>query len=167
MIHKFIFILILVSGISVAGSIDQSPTISSNMTTYVLRLSPGDDPRVKLQSFVTEKKLKAAVILSAVGSLTKAVIRYANENKSTTLTGHFEIVSLTGTIGSTSGSHLHISISDNTGKTLGGHLMDGSTIYTTLEVAIGAITDVDFKRELDPASTYKELKVYPLNSKLK
>ncbi|MEI8028065.1 MAG: PPC domain-containing DNA-binding protein [Pseudomonadota bacterium] len=137
----------------------------SNMKTYVLRLSPGDDPKAKLQAFVNENNLKAAVILSAVGSLTKAVLRYANSDNPTTLTGHFEIVSLSGTLGSTSGSHLHLSVSDNTGKTLGGHLMDGSVIFTTLEISIGAMTDLEFKREVDPVSTYKELKVYPLNSK--
>lgn len=137
----------------------------SNMKTYVLRLSPGEDPKAKLQAFVNENNLKAAVVLSAVGSLTKAVLRYANSDNPTTLTGHFEIVSLSGTLGSTSGSHLHLSVSDNTGKTLGGHLMDGSVIFTTLEISIGAMTDLEFKREVDPVSTYKELKVYPLNSK--
>lgn len=164
---KFIFLLFFAFGVSVDASISQVSVNTSNMKTYVLRLAPGDDPKVKLQAFVTEKNLKAVVILSAVGSLTKAVIRYANVKKSTTLIGHFEIVSLSGTIGSTSGSHLHISVSDETGKTLGGHLMEGSTIYTTLEVALGAVDDVEFKRELDPVSTYNELKVYPLSPKSK
>lgn len=140
---------------------DASSPVASTMTTYVLRLVPGDDPKIKLQSFVSEKKIRAAIILSAVGSLTKAVIRFADDASSTTLTGHFEIVSLSGTLGSTSGSHIHVSVSDKTGKTLGGHLMDGSKVYTTLEVAVGAVNEVEFKREHDPASTYDELKVYP------
>ena len=148
-----------------AATPDQTAANGSNMTTYVLRLAPGDDPKLKLQAFVAEKNLKAVIILSAVGSLTKAVIRYADATKPTTLTGHFEIVSLSGTLGSTSGSHLHISVSDNAGKTLGGHLMEGSAIYTTIEVALGAVADVEFKRELDPVSTYKELRVYPLIQK--
>ena len=135
---------------------------SKQMLTYVLRFKPGEDPKVKLQDFVTEHSLKAAIVLSAVGSLEQAVLRFANDEKSTKLSGHFEIVSLSGTIGSTSGSHLHISISDSTGKTLGGHLQEGSKIYTTLEIAIGELKDIEFKRELDPQSTYKELKVYPL-----
>lgn len=163
MIHKFIFSFLLASGLSLSAFCAPAAVSAPNMTTYVLRLAPGDDPKLKLQAFVTEKNLKSVVILSAVGSLTKAVIRYANANKATTLTGHFEIVSLSGMLGSTSGSHLHISISDKSGKTLGGHLMEGSAIYTTLEVALGVVTDIEFKRELDPVSTYKELKVYPLN----
>lgn len=139
----------------------KAKVLSSDVRVYVLRLSPGDDPKVKLQTFVTENKLSAAVILSAVGSLTKAVIRYANAENATTLTGHFEIVSLSGTLSSTSGSHLHLSVSDHVGKTLGGHLMDGSTVFTTLEISLGALPDLEFKREVDPLTTYKELKVYP------
>jgi predicted DNA-binding protein with PD1-like motif len=143
----------------------QAGDMNSSMRTYMLRLSPGDDPKVKLQSFVVENNLSAAVILSAVGSLTKAVIRYANDDNATTLTGHFEIVSLSGTLSSTSGSHLHISISDHNGKTLGGHLMDGSAIFTTLEVSIGALPQLEFKREMDPLTTFKELKVYSAKKK--
>ena len=40
--------------------------------------------------------------------------------------------------------------------------MPGSLVYTTLELAIGEITDIEFSRELDPVSTYKELKVTPI-----
>ncbi len=143
-----------------------SAAIASTMTTYVLRFVPGDDPKVKLQNFVKEKNIRAAVILSAVGSLTRAVIRYADKDNSATLNGHFEIVSLSGTLGSTSDSHIHISISDNAGKTLGGHLMEGSKVYTTLEVAVGSVNDVAFKREHDSASTYDELKVYPVTDQV-
>ena len=151
-IPKVLFVALFVSSIAQA----------SNLNAHVLRLVPGDDPMVKLEAYVKEKNLKAVVILAAVGSLTKAVIRYANEPKTTTLTGHFEVVSLSGTLGSTSGSHLHISVSDKTGKTLGGHLSEGSKVYTTLEVALGEVTDVEFKREHDPVSTWDELKVVPL-----
>ncbi|MGZ3727371.1 MAG: PPC domain-containing DNA-binding protein [Pseudobdellovibrio sp.] len=132
-----------------------------NMKVHVLRLVPGDDPRLKLEAFVAEKNIKAAVIISAVGSLTKASLRFANQEKSKVLTGHFEIVSLSGTLSSTGGSHLHMSISDEEGKTTGGHLTEGSVIYTTLEVAIGELTDVEFTREIDKVTTYKELKVVP------
>ena len=129
------------------------------MRVHVLRLTQGDDPKAKLEAFVAEKKIKAAVVVSAVGSLTQANIRFANQDRPELLKGHFEIVSLSGTLSSTGGTHLHVSISDEKGKTTGGHLVDGSKIYTTLEVAVGELTDVEFTRELDPVTTYKELKV--------
>lgn len=71
-----------------------------------------------------------------------------------------EIVSLVGLL-SKEGSHVHISLSDSTGTTIGGHLVEGCEIYTTAEIIIGIMPDYRFARELDPASGYQELKVYP------
>jgi len=136
--------------------------MQGNMKGHVFRLVQGDDVRLKLEEFVKSKKIKSAVVISAVGSLTKASLRLANQEKPKVLTGHFEIVSLSGTLSSTGGSHLHMSVSDEEGKTTGGHLTEGSIVYTTLEVAIGEISDVEFTRETDPVTTYKELKVIPV-----
>ena len=72
--------------------------------------------------------------------------------------GHFEIVSLTGTV-SVNGSHLHISISDSEGKTIGGHLLEGCKIYTTTEIFIGSTTAYEFKRVKDGTTEWEELQV--------
>jgi hypothetical protein len=50
--------------------------------------------------------------------------------------GKHEIVSLVGTL-ALDGDHLHIAVSDSTGRTIGGHLMEGSLVYTTAEIAVG------------------------------
>ncbi len=134
-------------------------TSAGNMRVHVLRLAPGEDPRSKLDAFVAEKKIEAAVVVSAVGSLTKLNVRFANQQVVEGLSGHFEIVSLTGTLSATGGSHLHISVTDEKGKALGGHLATGSAIYTTLEVAVGELSGLRFTREIDPATTFKELKI--------
>jgi predicted DNA-binding protein with PD1-like motif len=84
----------------------------------------------------------------------------ANQPGPTVYKGHFEIVSLVGTL-STNGSHLHLAVSDSTGRTIGGHLLDGNIIYTTAELVVGVLEELDFRRETDPVSTYKELTVYP------
>ena len=73
-----------------------------------------------------------------------------------------EIVSLVGVM-ATEGSHLHISLSDSIGTTLGGHLVDGNEIYTTAEIVLGIMPHYRFAREHDLASGYKELKVYEKN----
>jgi predicted DNA-binding protein with PD1-like motif len=151
-----IFFLSLVASLLID---EPALALSSNLKVHVLRFSPGDDPKIKLEKFIQEKKIKAGIVLSAVGSLTVAQIRYANQEQTAKLSGHFEIVSLSGTLGAESGSHLHVAVADEVGKTYGGHLVDGSKVYTTLEVAIGEITDTMFTREIDPKTTYKELKV--------
>ncbi|MFZ1371764.1 MAG: PPC domain-containing DNA-binding protein, partial [Ferruginibacter sp.] len=98
-----------------------------------------------------------------VGSLTNYKIRFANQPNGSSNNGHFEIVSITGTV-SVNGSHLHISISDSTGKTIGGHLMEGCTVYTTAEIVILSSNEFVFKREKDGTTPWDELQVTPVKN---
>jgi predicted DNA-binding protein with PD1-like motif len=113
-----------------------------------------------LEIFAHENNILAGIILTCVGSLRVAALRMANQPATTLLEGKFEIVSLVGTLGP-DGPHLHISISDSTGRTLGGHLQEGSLIYTTAEVVLGDLEELVFKRPIDPQTTYDELQPRP------
>jgi predicted DNA-binding protein with PD1-like motif len=129
------------------------------MQNYTFRLKSGQDLFDSIQAFVVQKHIEAGCVLSGVGSLTHATIRLANREFSSAYEGPFEIVSLTGTV-SVHGSHLHISISDGDGKTIGGHFESGCKIYTTAEIVIAAFKDVIYKREFAEDSGYDELTVY-------
>jgi uncharacterized protein len=130
------------------------------MRTFTFRLKPGQDLFDSIQAFVVDKKIEAGCILSSVGSLTHAKLRFANREHLTDYEGFFEIVSLIGIL-STNGSHLHISISDGDGKTIGGHFENGCKVYTTAEIVLAAFDDVVYKRELyENDSGYDELVVY-------
>jgi predicted DNA-binding protein with PD1-like motif len=130
------------------------------MQTFTFRLKPGQDLLVSIEEFVSNAKIEAGCVLSAVGSLTHATLRLANRSAYSEYEGFFEIVSMTGTV-SINGSHLHISISDGDGQTIGGHLVSGCKIYTTAEMVIAAFEDVVYKREIAEDSGYEELIVYP------
>lgn len=130
------------------------------MKTLTFRLKPGQDLFNEIEAFVAEKNIEAGCVLSAVGSLTHATLRLANREYYSEYEGHFEIVSMTGTV-SVHGSHLHISISDGDGKTIGGHLVPGCKIYTTAEMVLGIFDDVVYKREYAEDSGYEELVVKP------
>jgi predicted DNA-binding protein with PD1-like motif len=137
------------------------------MKTYTFRLKPDQDLFDSIEAFVVDKKIEAGCVLSSVGSLTHATLRLANREYYNEYEGHFEIVSLTGTV-SMSGSHLHISISDGDGVTTGGHLVSGCKIYTTAEIVLAAFEDVIYARELlENDSGYEELVVHnkPLPSR--
>lgn len=129
------------------------------MQNYTFRLKSGQDLFDSIEAFVNEKHIEAGCILSGVGSLTHATLRLANREFLSEYEGHFEIVSLTGTV-SIHGSHLHISISDEDGKTIGGHFESGCKIYTTAEIVIAVFSDVIYKREFAEDSGYDELTVY-------
>ena len=129
------------------------------MQNYTFRLSPGQDLFDSIQAFVMEKQVQAGCVLSGVGSLRHATLRLADRCYNSEYMGPFEIVSITGTV-SVHGSHLHISIADSDGKTIGGHFESGCKIYTTAEIVILVFNDVIYKREFAEDSGYEELKVY-------
>lgn len=123
-----------------------------------IRLKPGMDLLQEINKEVEKNQWEAAWIQTAVGSLTRYNIRFANQPGGVSDSGHFEVVSLTGTL-STNGSHLHIAVSDSTGRTLGGHLLEGNIIYTTLELVIGVSDQYRFTRAKDGTTPWKELQI--------
>jgi len=134
-----------------------TPAVStSTVRHFVFRLQPGEDLLEGIRSVVVSEGLKAAVIVSAVGSLTKASLRYAHTGVWVVKEGFFEIVSLVGTV-EPGGEHVHIALSDSQGVTFGAHFGPGSAVYTTAEVVLAALDGVEFGRELCPQSGWPEL----------
>lgn len=130
------------------------------MKIHTFRLKPQQDFLDSIEAYVKENNIQAGVILSAVGSFTHATLRFANQKEYNQIEKYFEIVSATGTV-AIHGSHLHISISDGDGKTIGGHLVSGCKIYTTAEIVLAELDDVIYKREMyENDSGYEELVVY-------
>jgi predicted DNA-binding protein with PD1-like motif len=146
----------------------------------VLRLGPGEDLLESLWKYARVTKIKAASIVSTVGSLQKTNIRYSNAQVGTVIEDYFEIVSLVGNIdlqyskdsaypssmGTKSGSgHVHISLSDANGNTIGGHLLSGNIVYTTAEITLVELPNAVFTREMDEkpeGSGYYELRVHTI-----
>ena len=125
---------------------------------HAFRLKPGKDLKKEIEHYVQEHQIEAGWINCGVGSLTDYNIRFANQPNGSKGSGHFEIVSLIGTV-STNGSHLHISISDSTGKTIGGHLLDSCIIYTTAEIVIQESNKHVFTRAKDGSTPWEELQI--------
>lgn len=128
------------------------------MRAHPLRLLPGIDLKKAIAEHCKAQQIKAGVILSGVGSLSQAQLRFATAKAGTILQGPFEIVSMTGTC-SDQGLHVHLSIADSEGKVLGGHLMEGCLIYTTAEIVILDCEEHVFQRSVDPTTGYLELEI--------
>lgn len=126
-----------------------------NKMYHCFRLRKGMDLKKEIESYTIKHKL-SGVILSAVGCLDKLTIRLADGESILEQDGRFEIVSTMGTL-SEDGVHIHISVSDEEGNTIGGHLKDGCIINTTAEICLLDIEDMKFKREFDEATGYDEL----------
>jgi predicted DNA-binding protein with PD1-like motif len=132
--------------------------MSNQTTIHAIRLKPGEDLKGAIEKLVKEKNIEAGWISTCVGSLTKYNLRFANQQDGSIREGHFEIVSLTGTV-SINGSHLHLAVSDSTGATIGGHLLEGNIIYTTAELVISFTDKYEFTRAKDGTTQWEELQI--------
>lgn len=155
-------------------------------TAHCLRLKPGDELMSSLKSAastilesIPNERCGSAFVITAVGSLQDVTLRLANASRGANGDGNdgdggnhirryenmrFEIVSLTGTFGRHGGCHVHISLADARGDTVGGHLIDG-VVFTTCELVLGTAMGVEFSREMDRETGYNELEVRQLISR--
>lgn len=132
------------------------------MKTLPIRLTPGQDLRSALEAAVQGQSCHAAFVLSGIGSLSTAGIRFAGAEQPERLSGDMEILSLSGTVafdGVKSSSHLHMAISTSTGQVLGGHVTAGCIVRTTAEVLLTLLPEWEFVREADAATGFDELVV--------
>lgn len=149
------------------------------VTGHCLRLQPGDALMPSLKEAAStilgrlpREQCGSAFVITAVGSLQDVTLRLANasrmdgdQNDGNDIKRYentrFEIVSLTGTFSRDDGCHVHISLADAEGKTVGGHLIDG-VIFTTCELVLGTAGGVEFVRKMDYETGYNELEVRQL-----
>jgi predicted DNA-binding protein with PD1-like motif len=134
------------------------------MRAHAVRLTPGTDLKEALERLTEAHALRAGVILSGVGSLSRARLRLpgaAGEAEAfTSFDEPMEIVSLAGTLGP-DGLHVHISLARRDGACVGGHLAPGCIVHTTAELVIGELPQLEFRRRPDAATGYAELSVEP------
>jgi uncharacterized protein len=127
------------------------------MLPLVKRLVSQSDLRTEMERLAADAQLDAGIIGSLVGSLTKARLRLAGAEVIKEIQGPLEIVSATGTI-SKDGMHVHVSLSDANGQTIGGHLVAGCMVHTTVELVIIPVDGWSFDRHEDASTGYKELR---------
>ena len=126
------------------------------MKEIPFRLRKGDDLRRCIEEKCLQHKIDTAIVLSAVGCVYELEIRLADAAKHLHLVRDHEIVSLTGTV-SKGKTHLHISLSDDEGHCLGGHLAYGCLINTTCEIVLGVLESYVSERVFDKDTGYDEI----------
>ncbi len=131
------------------------------MNLHAVRLNEGEDLKEAITSFSYRECKSGAVVLSAVGSLSGATLRMAGAEPTKQdirhYDGRFEIVSLTGTIDKDGKIHLHMSISDENGTVVGGHVKEGCIVHTTCELVLASDQNIILSREKDENTGFDEL----------
>ncbi len=123
---------------------------------HAIRLTENQDLKQEIIKYSKEHNIAAGAVLSGVVCAKKIHIRLAKAINYIEEEKDYEIVSLMGTI-SKDDVHLHISLSDENGVTIGGHLKDGTIINSTCEIVILELPNYEFTREFDEHTGYNEL----------
>lgn len=126
------------------------------MKTVCRRLHRGDDLLLSIRTLCEREKIDAAVVLSAVGCVSRAVLRDAGGVNLRSVDEPCEIVSLNGTA-SRMRCHLHLALSREDLSTIGGHMMPGCIVNTTCELVLGVLEHMRFDVEQDAQTGYDEL----------
>ena len=120
------------------------------------RLKRGSDLKETIEKICIDNNVDTAVILSGVGCLYQVRIRLAKAEGFLEDRNDYEIVSLNGTV-SKGQAHIHIALSDETGKTVGGHLSEGCLVNTTCELVMGVLEEYSSERQYDQERGYDEI----------
>ena len=136
--------------------LDRIVSASGPMTVHCIRLKRGEDLMESIRRVCKEKNIAAGVVLSGVGCILKGRIRDASGVTIRELEGHYEIVSLNGTV-SAQRCHIHIALSAENLSTVGGHLCPGCIVNTTCELVLAELPGITYGVEEDPETGYDEL----------
>ena len=126
------------------------------MKYHCLRLHRGDDLLESIRALAKQAHIRAGVVLSSVGCISRGRVRDASGVTIREIGEHCEILSVNGTV-SEKRCHLHIALSREDLSCLGGHLCPGCIINTTCELVIGELPGVEIDVEFDPETGYDEL----------
>lgn len=126
------------------------------MKTYAVRLRRGADLLESIVELCTKNDIRAGVVLSAVGCVSRGRVRDAGGVNIVDIAEPLEIVSLMGTV-SNMRCHLHVSFSKEDLSVVGGHLVEGCIINTTCELIIGEMENFVYDVEFDEETGYDEL----------
>lgn len=126
------------------------------MKYHCLRLHRGDDLLESIKALARQAHIRAGVVLSSVGCISRGRVRDASGVTIREIGEHCEILSLNGTV-SEKRCHLHIALSREDLSCLGGHLCPGCIINTTCELVIGELPGVGIDVEFDSETGYDEL----------
>ena len=139
-----------------------------------LHMDPGTDVLKGLQRALADQGLRSAVIISGAGSLKQAVLRNVrsipNQFPITDANRVYvakdepmELLSLTGNVAVRQDGvvvvhgHLVISSGLQDGLAYGGHLVEGSIVFSTMEILVAEVAGLALTRRVDEITRAAEL----------
>jgi hypothetical protein len=125
----------------------------------IVGLKRGEDIFQSLEKVAREANVPNGVVMSGIGSLTKAYIHTVDSNdyppkeQYINLEGPLEVVQFGGIIASYA-PHVHISLWDKHHNFYGGHLHEGCEILALSEISILRLPELELARKPDASGIY-------------
>lgn len=132
----------------------------AQLKTLPLGLRPGCALRREFEQAAATLPGGSGFVLSGIGSLSHASLRFAAQEAATQLDEPLGLLSLAGTV-NPDGAHLHASVATASGQVLGGHVADGCIGRATAEIPLATSAEWRLAREHDAATGHAELGVRP------
>lgn len=144
----------------------------------VARLAPGCDLKASIEEVVEKAGIEYGVILGGAASLDRAVLRNVRFPVAAwpitddirifgQAQGPLELLAISGNISRTEEGkawvhgHITVSVGLPDGLALGGHLVDGTIVLSTGEIAVVEVLGLAIERRHDPETRTKELYFSP------
>ena len=140
-----------------------------------MRLAPGCDILKSIEEVAQEDGITSGVIMAGAASLSKVTLRNVRGYNTplfpiidqyrifTSLEGPLEMTNISGTIGIKDDGqiavHCHATISTGCPESIahGGHLVHGAIVYSTGEIILGEVEDMEFRRPFNEETKTHEL----------
>jgi uncharacterized protein len=145
-IKRFLLVTVIANA---AMAADQAPAVhtipSPVERAVVVRLKNKTDILDGLKEAIAREKIKNAVIISGLGSVSAYHIHVVNNTAApykdvyTKGTGPFDVLTVSGMV-IDGRIHAHITLAD-TKKTTGGHIEPGTTVLTFTTITLGVLSD--------------------------
>ncbi len=126
----------------------------SSTRTFLGQVSKGADLYKSIAKFCQDEDIKVGRVM-AMGAVKNATVAYYNQRKRTyrtmKLKKEMEILGCFGNVSLKDGKpfvHVHIALADKQGKTFGGHLMPGTTVFAC-EIFVEEFEGKALDRKLD------------------
>ena len=130
------------------------------MEHFFYKLVSGVDVHETLIKLQTQHN-SSFFLISAVGDLSGVSFKCPFNEKPTIIKKKLEIITLNGYLTAT-GSHVHISVSDENCSVFGGHLLSGTTVLKSLDILIGVFPNLKQRSLLKENNSDAKVDIYVL-----
>ena len=131
------------------------------MEHFFYNLSSGTDVYNSLNELQKDND-SISFLISAVGDLSTVSFKCPLNEKPVILNKKLEIITLTGYLND-SGSHIHISVSDENCSVFGGHLLPGTIVFKSLDILLGITPKLKRKTIVKPKDNSAIVEIYTLS----